>query len=70
MAIPTRHMRSGQEGINNLRIGLYLFVYYLPLFTTVAGLGDSTVNRGHEHQRAIRRCSAREGRPHRFGGDQ
>jgi len=38
MAIPTRHMRSGQEGINNLRIGLYLFVYYLPLFTTVAGL--------------------------------
>src|SRR5215510_15092969 len=32
--------------------------------------GGSTLNRGHEHQRAIRRCSAREGRPRRFGGAQ
>src|SRR5262249_4649322 len=32
--------------------------------------GPSTLNRGHEHQRSIRRCSAREGRPRRFGGAQ
>ena len=32
--------------------------------------GRSTVNRGHEHHRSIRRCSAREGRPRRFGGAQ
>ena len=33
-------------------------------------VGRSTVNRGHEHHRSIRRCSAREGRPRRFGGAQ
>jgi len=32
--------------------------------------GRSTVNRGHEHQRSIRRCNTREGRPRRFGGAQ
>ncbi len=32
--------------------------------------GRSTVNRGHEHHRTMRRCSAREGRPRRFGGPQ
>ena len=32
--------------------------------------GGSTVNRGHEHHRSIRRCSVREGRPRRFGGAQ
>jgi hypothetical protein len=32
--------------------------------------GRSTVNRGHEHHRSIRRCSAREGRPRCFGGAQ
>jgi YdjC-like protein len=32
--------------------------------------GGSTLNRGHEHQRSIRCCSAREGRPRRFGGTQ
>ena len=32
--------------------------------------GGSTVNRGHEHHRLIRCCSAREGRPRRFGGTQ
>ena len=32
--------------------------------------GGSTVNRGHEHQRSIRCCSARAGRPRRFGGTQ
>ena len=32
--------------------------------------GSSTVNRGHEHHRSIKRCSAREGRPRRFGGTQ
>jgi hypothetical protein len=32
--------------------------------------GRSTVNRGHEHQRSIRRCIARDGRPRRFGGVQ
>jgi RNA-directed DNA polymerase len=32
--------------------------------------GGSTVNRGHEHHRLIRSCSAREGRPRRFGGTQ
>ena len=32
--------------------------------------GGSTLNRGHEHQRSIRRCRAREGRPRRFGGTQ
>jgi hypothetical protein len=32
--------------------------------------GRSTVNRGHEHQRSIRCCSARAGRPRRFGGTQ
>src|SRR5262249_6451758 len=34
-------------------------------------MGGSTVNRGHgAHHRAIRCCSAREGRPRRFGGAQ
>ena len=32
--------------------------------------GRSTVKRGHEHHRSIRRCSAREGRPSCFGGAQ
>ena len=32
--------------------------------------GSSTLNRGHEHQRLIRRCNAREGRPRCFGGVQ
>jgi uncharacterized protein (DUF488 family) len=32
--------------------------------------GGSTVNRGHEHQRSIRCCNARAGRPRRFGGTQ
>src|SRR5215217_4795217 len=32
--------------------------------------GSSTLNRGHEHQRLIGRCNAREGRPHCFGGTQ
>jgi transposase len=32
--------------------------------------GSSTLNRGHEHQRWIRRCHARERRPRRFGGAQ
>ena len=32
--------------------------------------GRSTVNRGHEHHRSIRRYSAREGHPRRFGGAQ
>jgi class 3 adenylate cyclase len=32
--------------------------------------GGSTVNRGHEHQRSIRRCSVRAGRPRRVGGAQ
>ena len=32
--------------------------------------GGSTLNRGHEHQRLIRRCNAREGRPRCFGGTQ
>ena len=32
--------------------------------------GGSTVNRGHEHHRLIRCCSARAGRPRRFGGTQ
>ena len=32
--------------------------------------GGSTVNRGHEHHRSIKCCSAREGRPRRFGGAQ
>ena len=34
------------------------------------GTGSSTLNRGHEHHRSIRRCSACEGRPRRFGGAQ
>ena len=33
-------------------------------------LGSSTLNRGHEHQRLIRRCNAREGRPRCVGGTQ
>jgi hypothetical protein len=32
--------------------------------------GRSTLNRGHEHQRLIRRCNARDGRPRCFGGTQ
>src|SRR5215470_12976090 len=32
--------------------------------------GRSTVKRGHEPHRSIRRCSAREGRPRCFGGAQ
>ena len=32
--------------------------------------GDSTLNRGHAHQRSIRRCSVPAGRPRRFGGVQ
>ena len=32
--------------------------------------GSSALNRGHEHQRLIRRCHAREGRPRCLGGAQ
>jgi hypothetical protein len=32
------HTCPSLEGTNNLRIGLYVFVYDLPLFTTVACL--------------------------------
>jgi hypothetical protein len=38
--------------------------------THAQGGGGSTVNRGHEHQRSVRRCSTHEGRPRRFGGAQ
>ena len=38
MLIMPYHTRLSQEGTNNLRIGLYLFVYGLPLFTTVSYL--------------------------------
>ena len=34
------------------------------------GFANSILNRGHEHQRLIRRCNAREGRPRCFGGTQ
>jgi hypothetical protein len=40
------------------------------LFAASLSKGGSTVNRGHEHQRSIRCCNAREGRPRRFGGTQ
>ena len=40
------------------------------IFTVKQLSGGSTLNRGHEHQRSIRRSSAREGRPRRFGGTQ
>ena len=33
-------------------------------------MGSSTVNRGHEHHRSIRRCRVRAGRPRRFGDAQ
>ena len=45
-----------------------VYIAYLKLNETMRG--GSTVNRGHEHQRSIRRCSVREGRPRRFGGAQ
>jgi len=38
--------------------------------TETAVRGRSTLNRGHEHQRLIRRCNARDGRPRCFGGTQ
>jgi hypothetical protein len=31
---------------------------------------SSALNRGHEHQRAMRRWNARDGRPRCFGGAQ
>ena len=33
-------------------------------------LDSSALNRGHEHQRSMRRWNARDGRPRRFGGAQ
>ena len=38
------------------------------LFSTV--YDSSALNRGHEHQRSMRRWNARDGRPRRFGGAQ
>jgi site-specific recombinase XerD len=55
---------------NNVSIHTPAEVEKIDVMEYLSALGDSTVNRGHEHQRAIRRCSAREGRPRRFGGDQ
>ena len=39
-------------------------------FAGNAPYGSSALNRGHEHQRTTRRCSAREGRPRCVGGAQ
>jgi hypothetical protein len=36
----------------------------------LAGQGSSTVKRGHEHHRSMRRFSVREGRPRGVGGVQ
>ena len=44
--------------------------YALRRYPADLNVGRSTVNRGHEHHRSIRRCSARAGRPRRFGGAQ
>ena len=33
-------------------------------------MGSSPLNRGHEHQRAFRRCHGRDGHPRRLGGIQ
>ena len=46
-----------------------MFPFHL-LMTNEPPFGSSTLNRGHEHQRLIRRCNAREGRPRCFGGTQ
>src|SRR4029453_12752956 len=35
---------------------------------SVAPSDSSALNRGHEHQRSMRRCHARDGRPRCFGG--
>src|SRR5262245_28972805 len=41
------------------------------VFTEKAERGSSTTNRGHDaHHRALKCCSACEGRPRRFGGAQ
>jgi hypothetical protein len=44
-----------------------------PQLTDNAGVvecGSSPLNRGHEHQRAFRRCHGRDGHPRRLGGIQ
>src|SRR4051812_5513821 len=46
------------------------FQGFLGMYPTAMTYGRSTVKRGHEHHRSIRRCSAREGRPRCFGGAQ
>ena len=40
------------------------------VFPEIFAHGGSSLNRGHEHQRLIRHCNAREGRPRCFGGTQ
>ena len=40
------------------------------VFGKIVATGGSSLNRGHEHQRLIRHCNAREGRPRCFGGTQ
>jgi hypothetical protein len=42
------------------------YVWALAMLGTTRG--SSALNRGHEHQRATMRCSAREGRPRCLGG--
>ena len=57
------------------KIGQNLVVWatemkYFRVFGWFSASGRSTLNRGHEHQRLIRRCNARDGRPRCFGGTQ
>ena len=43
---------------------------YPAIYAHLLPFGSSALNRGHEHQRTTRRCSAREGRPRCVGGAQ
>jgi hypothetical protein len=46
------------------------FAHFFGFYNPKQLAGGSTLNRGYEHQRLIRRCNAREGRPRCFGGTQ
>jgi hypothetical protein len=56
-------------GLHELNVSLTKYGY-VKVADVIEKRGRSTVNHGHEHHRSIRRYSAREGRPHRFGGAQ
>jgi hypothetical protein len=64
-------IKSSWSSIVQIQLPSFPFGCYTnPFYKKGVREDGSTVHRGHEHHRSIKRCSVCEGRPRRFGGAQ